>query len=198
MVTVQPSPAALPQPIELPTEGEWHCFHVRPQCEFVFLKELEARGIFAFLPTIRRHGQRVGRNVVTRDVPVFIGYLFIRGSADDAYTARTYAVVPRIVREIPITNQQEFDSDMRAIAAAVNSGRVLGRSAIVPGRRVEVVRGSLAGTQGVIVRHGDTARLVIECRLLNRALEVEVDESDVELVDCDEPQVAGHSARRVS
>jgi hypothetical protein len=45
--------------------------------------------------------------------------------------------------------------------------------------RVEVVRGPLAGLQGILVRKGSRARFVISVNLIQQAASVELDAMDV-------------------
>ena len=50
------------------------------------------------------------------------------------------------------------------------------------GRKVRMVRGPLAGTQGVLLRKKDKLRFVISLDVLMRSVAVEVDASDVEAI----------------
>ncbi len=44
---------------------------------------------------------------------------------------------------------------------------------------VEVVRGSLAGVRGILIRKGARARLVVAINLIQQAASVELDAADV-------------------
>ncbi len=44
---------------------------------------------------------------------------------------------------------------------------------------VEVVRGSLAGVRGILIRKGSRARLVVAISLIQQAASVELDAADV-------------------
>ncbi len=47
------------------------------------------------------------------------------------------------------------------------------------GMKVEVVRGSLAGVRGILIRKGARARLVVAINLIQQAASVELDAADV-------------------
>jgi transcription antitermination factor NusG len=51
---------------------------------------------------------------------------------------------------------------------------------LVAGRRVRVVRGPLAGLEGILLRRKDQFRLVLSIELIMRAVAVEVDSCDVQ------------------
>jgi transcription antitermination factor NusG len=50
------------------------------------------------------------------------------------------------------------------------------------GDRVRVVRGALAGMEGILVRAGSRSRIVVSIEIIHRSLAITVSESDVELV----------------
>lgn len=47
------------------------------------------------------------------------------------------------------------------------------------GRRVRVVRGPLAGVEGIVVRRKNRSRLVLSFELIQRAMAIEMDEGDL-------------------
>jgi transcription antitermination factor NusG len=50
------------------------------------------------------------------------------------------------------------------------------------GRRVRVKNGPLAGLQGILKKRKNQTRLVVSLELIQRAMAVEMDEADLELV----------------
>ena len=74
--------------IELPPAdvGDWHVLHTKSRQEKVVAAELGAMGIAYYLPLVRQV-RYYGRRKAKVAMPLFPGYLFLRGSLEQVYGA---------------------------------------------------------------------------------------------------------------
>src|SRR5258708_3310597 len=88
----------------LPTQtalAPWRVVHTRSRQEKALAELLGARGIYHYLPLVKRV-RYYGRRKQAAQMPLFPGYLFLRGSLEEAYLAdRT----DRVVQVIPVGDQ---------------------------------------------------------------------------------------------
>jgi transcription antitermination factor NusG len=160
--------------------GQWHVLHTRSRQEKVVADDLSAMGVRYFLPLrheVRFHGKR--KAVV--DAPVFSGYVFLRGSLDEAYMAdRT----KRIVNIIRVCDQEQLTWELSNLRLALS-----GHSTVQPypylqaGVRVEVKSGPLRGLQGIIESRLQNDRLILQVNTLGQAVSVEIDPTLLEIVN---------------
>lgn len=158
----------------------WRVVHTKSRQEKALAEQLEARGVEHYLPLVRRVRYH-GRRKLTALVPLFPGYLFQRSDQEEAYlTERT----DRVVRVLPVADQEGLEADLAAIRLAIERGAPLEPTEyLAEGVAVEVRAGPLRGLRGVVERGGQENRLVLRVRMLGRAAELEIDRTLLEPVD---------------
>lgn len=164
----------------LPQVGEWFVLHVKPRQEKILAADLEAMKVGYFLPLmpqVRFYGKRK----VTVSLPMFPGYMFLRGARDDAFTAdRTR----RVAQIIAVNEQERIDWELRNIAMALNCQAPLDRYPyLVEGQMVEVRSGPFRGLQGVIEKRVQPTRLLLQIQMLGRGMSLEIDASLLDRID---------------
>lgn len=151
--------------------GQWHVLHTRGRHEKRLASALREMGIAHFLPLtvqIRHRGQRSAMV----EMPLFPGYLFVRGSWDDCYAADRTRHVAGI---LPVKDQRRMDWELRNLHLALRQGAPLAPHLFVKkGTRVEVRSGPLRGLQGIVETAACEDRLVLQVHLLGRAVSVEI------------------------
>lgn len=154
------------------TDRQWIVLHTRSRQEKAVAAQLAARGCEHFLPLINRTRIQGGRRRAA-ELPLFPGYVFLRGFNDDAYEAdRT----KRIVQIIAVEDQAGLTNELANIRRALAAGAPLDPySYLHQGRRVAVRSGPFAGVQGVIEDRGRIERILLQVDMLGRALSLEVD-----------------------
>jgi transcription termination/antitermination protein NusG len=161
--------------------SQWFLLRTRSRQEKALGYDLAMRGIAMFLPLIeckRCHG---GRFYTTVTLPVFPGYLFMRGDVDEAYEAERTGRVAQVVR---VCDQQRLDRELRNIHLALQRQAPLSLTPYLHrGVRVELRAGPFRGLQGVIKEVGHRDRLVLQVEILGRAVGLEVDGSLLDVVD---------------
>jgi len=160
----------------------WYVIHVSSHHEPKVEMGLFRKGIEVFLPKVTVRSRRRDR-VQMLEVPLFPGYLFVRtelGDLDYYHILRQDGVV-RILgirgRYTPVP-----EDTVASIRTLLSSGQpVFPWSRLVPGKRVRVVDGPLAGARGVILRLKEgKSRLVIGVELLGRSVCAELAEETVQ------------------
>lgn len=161
-------------------DSEWHVLHTRSRQEKLLAADLAAMGIPYFLPLIREK-KHYGKRAVIVETPMFTGYLFLRGTLDEAYRAdRT----KRVAAVIQVKDQPQIQWELRNLHfALIHSVPLDPFPALVKGVRVEVKSGPLRGLQGIIEDKRRPDRMVLQVELLGRGVSLEVDGSLLDRVD---------------
>lgn len=157
----------------------WHVLHTKSRQEKALAKDLSMRQIPHFLPLARRLRYHGGRKVVVEE-PLFPGYVFLLGTADQAYTADRTRRVANIIR---VPDQRRLDWELFNLQLAVAGAAPLDPYPyLTRGRKVEIVSGPFRGVQGLIEdRAGD--RLVLQVDVLGQAVSLRIDGAQVEPID---------------
>lgn len=163
-----------------PAVGLWHVLRTRSRQEKVLAGDLAALGIPHFLPLVRV-ARQYGSQRVNVEIPLFPGYLFLRGSVDDTYAAdRTR----RVAQIIPVRDQDHLDWELRNLAAVLSTQAPLDPYPhLQVGVRVEVRTGPMRGVQGLILDRNHRDRLILQVDMLGQAVSLEVDAALLDLID---------------
>lgn len=152
----------------------WWVLHTKPRAEKVIAKLLAAKNVSYFLP-LYTENKRVQRRTVTYQLPLFPGYVFLRGGDQERLAAFE---TKRIASCLAVEDQAGMDRDLFRIHASIQSGLPLKpEERIHPGTPAEIVSGPLAGHQGIVLRSGKNFTFVIEVNFLQRGASIEVDSS---------------------
>ena len=165
-------PADLLSSHERKGEGRWRVLHTRPRAEKVLARKLLRLQREFFLPLYKKQWRSQGR-VQTSYIPLFPGYLFLRG--DDA--ARLEALqTKQVVRTLEAPDQDRLAMDLSGLFRLMETGSSLApEDRLLPGMPVELTGGPLAGLQGKIIRRIRQLRFVIGVDFIQRGASVEVE-----------------------
>ena len=161
------------------TLENWFVLRTKSRQEKVLATELQSRGIMSYLPLLTCTKYYAGRKAIV-ELPVFPGYLFMRGDLDLAYEADRTRRVAQIIR---VTDQQKLDRELRNIDLALR-----GKATLDPypylraGVRVEVREGPFRGLQGIIEDGGRRDRLILQVDILGRAVSLEIEASLLDVI----------------
>ena len=156
----------------LPAQGDWFVLHTRSRQEKILAADLSAMNIGYYLPMtrqVRTHGSR--KQEV--NLPMFPGYLFLRGTREQAFAAdRT----KRVANIIDVPNQQHMEWELANLHLALSHQVALDPFPYLSeGIRVEVRSGSMRGLQGVVESRKSMDRLILQVDMLGRAMSLEID-----------------------
>jgi transcriptional antiterminator RfaH len=170
---------ALPDPAP-GVAAEWRVLHTRPRQEKSLARELVQKEIPFYLPLIA-HQRRFGVRVMTAQLPLFDGYLFLYSDRDAYHEA---LATRRVVRGLAVADQQRLWADLRQVFALISSGlQVTPEPCLLPGQLVEIASGPLAGFRGRIVRSASGRRFVVEVDFIRRGASVLCDAMTLRLVE---------------
>jgi transcription antitermination factor NusG len=159
----------------------WFAIYTRHQHEKMVAQILSAKGLQVFLP-LYNSTRRWKDRTVQLTLPVFPGYLFLRGMEERRLQVVT---TPGIVSILTVSGEPAVipESEIEAVRKAIEWGnRVEPHPFLRCGDRVRVIAGPLQGVEGILVRKKNLYRLVLSVELLERSAAVEVDVASVERV----------------
>jgi len=171
----------------------WWALYTRHQHEKTVAEMLSNKGFEVFLPlhdSMRRWKDR--QKLLS--LPLFPGYVFVRGNAERRLQVVTTPGVHMILsrgEQIAVVPEEEILSIRRAVDG---SYRVEPHPFLKCGERVRVTRGSLEGVEGILVRKKNLYRLVLSVEMLAQSVCVEVAVADVEPAGTAGSQMAPPSA----
>jgi transcription antitermination factor NusG len=159
-------------------ERKWCAVHTRYQSEQQVDASLRTKGLQTFLPTfVNTHEWKDRKKRISE--ALFPGYLFVADVGEQRLQVVSTPGVCSIVSVagIPaIIPNDEIEAIRRAMESPYN---VEPHPYLKEGDHVQVVHGPLAGVNGILVREGSTARLVLLVEMLGRAAAVEIDRNCV-------------------
>jgi transcription antitermination factor NusG len=159
-------------------DPKWCAVHTRHQYEQQVNGSLRTKGFQTFLPTFMNTHEWTDRKKRISEA-LFPGYLFVADVGEQRLqivsTPGVCAIVS--VAGVPaIISNDEIEAIRRAMESPYN---LEPHPYLKEGNQVQVMHGPLAGVKGILVREGNTARLVLLVEILGRAAAVEIDRNCV-------------------
>jgi len=185
------SPWIEPQELSAAGDQPWFAIHVRSNHEKSVCLHLSVKGFEVFLPVCRTRNRWADRFKVV-ETPLFRGYVFARLDPSRPNSIFSTPGVLKIVgtgrHPLPVA-----EGEISAIRRAVDANLQLREcDFFTMGQRATVVGGTLAGLEGKIVRVKQKTRLVLSISLLQRSVDLEIDESVVRVES--DPAILQYSA----
>ncbi|MGO9108888.1 MAG: transcription termination/antitermination protein NusG [Thermoguttaceae bacterium] len=158
----------------------WWAVYTKSRQEKAFSRNLVVNQIPHYLPLVRKTYVSCGRRF-SAQVPLFPGYVFMFGSEQERICSLTSN---RVSRVLPVHDSSRLWTELEQLFRLISSGAPLTvEQRLVPGNRVRVRHGALAGMEGtVLVRRGKT-RLIVSVTFLQKGASVEVDDFNLEPID---------------
>jgi transcriptional antiterminator RfaH len=168
---------------------EWWVLYVRSRQEKSLARQLRESRVPFFLP-LTRNPFRVRGRVMESHVPLFPGYVFLLGDREDRGKA---IATGRVIRCLPVPDQQELWDDLCQLHRLVTSGLSLtAETRLAPGMTVEIRDGALAGLRGKILRGATGRRFVVQVNFIQQGASILMDganlmqvEVEAEAVGCE-------------
>jgi transcription antitermination factor NusG len=169
-------------------DSDWWALYTRHQHEKSVAEMLSAKGFEVFLPlytSMRRWKDR--KKILS--LPLFPCYVFVRGGLNRRLQVVSTPGVHMILfygERVAIIPEDEIQAIRKTVEGDFS---VEPHPFLKCGERVRVMRGSLEGVEGVLVRKKNLFRLVLSVAMLAQSVSVEIDASDV--VPVTAPRMAG-------
>jgi transcription antitermination factor NusG len=159
-------------------ESLWYALRVWTKCEKIVADGLNQRHIINFLPLYKKIAQWSDRVNISL-VPLFPGYIFAQLNGQQLHGVSTVPDFMYIVGRGSIPEPLD-ELDIISVRRLVADGAGLGPSPFcTSGQVVEVVRGPLAGLQGIYLRAKSETRLIVSLPLLQRSVSTEIESYNV-------------------
>lgn len=161
-----------------PVEPHWYAAYTCANHEKRVAGQLVERNVEHFLPlysSVRRWRDRR----VTLEMPLFPGYVFVRLALRERLRVLQ---IPSVVRLVGFGGLPTAlpDDELEILRSGLcESLRAQPHPYLQAGKRARVVRGPLAGMQGIVVRRKNRTRLVLSFDLIQRSMAIELDEDDL-------------------
>lgn len=158
----------------------WWVLHTRSRHEKAVASVLEKHRVRHYLPLVRVQRTH-GRRRVNVDLPLFPGYLFVRGDANACETAWRTNKVAQILR---VEDQDQIHRELESIHRVVESGEQVDLyPALREGRRCRIKSGPLRGVEGVVLKARKGWRMHVAATILNQSVTIEIDAAVLEAVE---------------
>ncbi len=152
----------------------WYVIRVRPRSEKLAAAALRGKQYQEFLPLYQKRSRWSDR-VKVIEQPLFPGYVFCHAESSGQPPLITTPSVIEILSfggRPALVSEKEIDDIKAVVRSDLNSEPW---PYLREGDRVRIIRGSLAGVEGVLVRSKTDWRMVLSDDILCRSIAVEVE-----------------------
>ncbi len=160
--------------------GLWWVLHTRARNEKAVAADLQRRDIRHYLPLVlsRRTSRGWRRSV---QIPLFPGYVFLLGGDEERLAALQ---TNRVARILEVVDQDRLRTDLAQIHQVVESDEPVDLyPRLKEGCRCRVMRGTLVGLEGVVLRRRGPWRVYVGVEFLGQSAELEIDPDLLEIID---------------
>jgi transcription antitermination factor NusG len=177
-------------------DSPWWALYTRHQHEKTVADMLSAKGFEVFLPlydSVRRWKDR--QKLLT--LPLFPCYVFVRGGLNRRLQVVSTPGVHMILshgERVAIIPESEIQAIRQTIEGPY---RVEPHPFLKCGERVRVIRGTLQGVEGILLRKKNLTRLVLSVAMVAQSVAVEIDAMDVEPVTDHESSIGSASGQNL-
>ncbi len=161
-------------------DAHWWVLYTRARQEKSLARDLLQREIAFYLPLVRRRLLIRGRPILSH-VPLFTGYVFVKGSDEDRVRA---LMTNRVAQVIPVQNALQLVSDLQSIQLLIDQGAPLTvESRLEPGQQVRIRSGPFAGLEGTICKRKNQTRLIVWVKMLQQGVSLEIEDCLLDSID---------------
>ncbi len=166
-------------PPRIAVDSQWYAAYTCSRHEKSVASQLTEKHIDCFLPLYQsvHHWKDRYKEV---ELPLFPGYVFVRINLKDRMRVLQSSGVVRFVSFNGMPAPLD-EIEIETLRGSLSNGlHVEPHPYLALGRRVRVIRGALAGIEGIVQRRKDKFRIVISVDLIKRSLAAEVNAADLE------------------
>ena len=158
----------------------WWAVHTKSRQEKKLMRQLQQLGIGFYGPLIARRRRAADGRVRTSHVPLFPGYVFVRGNEEQ----RRLAIHSNCVaRTIEVHDRLQLIRDLQQVKRLIDTGaRLTPESMIEAGQRVRVTAGPLAGIEGVVKKRHNGDHLIVVVGFLQQGASIAIADFQVEAI----------------
>ncbi|MCX7427623.1 MAG: antitermination protein NusG [Planctomycetia bacterium] len=151
----------------------WWAIYTKSRQEKALARNLLAYQIPFYLPLVEKTTYYGNRPILSR-LPIFSNYVFMHASQDERVVSLT---TNRVSRTLRVSDPDALRRDLIHLHHLIASGAPLTvESRWMPGQRVRIKRGPLAGLEGTILDRRGQTRLLVSVDFLQQGASVAVDD----------------------
>ena len=170
-------------PQEKQLAPKWFAIYTSPRHEKRVGQYLSQKEIEHYLPLYSVRRKWSDGSLVTVDLPLFPGYLFVR--IDRSERVRVLEV-PGVLTFVGGTGGKPAslpEAEINALRDGLSLRHAEPHPLLTVGQRARIRSGALAGMEGVVVRQKNSLRVVLTMDLIMQSVAVEVDAAELEIVE---------------
>ncbi len=161
-------------------DESWFALYTLARHEKELMRKLRPLNIAHYGPLVQHRKRSPQGRIRTSFIPLFTGYVFIRGDEVARHNAVSTGCISRC---LPVTETEQLLDDLKRIRLVLEKGNdvqpepkpLIGRAAIVK-------TGAMKGLRGTISKVHSQHRLTVIVNFMQQGASVIVDEADVELL----------------
>jgi transcription antitermination factor NusG len=162
-----------------PRSRNWYAVFTVPQNEKSVAKQLDLRGVEAFLPTYETVRVWKNRQRMKLVLPLFPAYIFVHIGPGE----RTKVLQSPGVLHIVGNSREPLplpDPEIEFLRSGFHGQKIEPYRELVIGEKVRIKSGVMQGVCGTLVRKGSGMRFVLTLELINQHSAIQVDAEDLE------------------
>ena len=162
------------------TNNNWYVFYTRPNAEKVVCNELLIKKYDAFLPMVKTLHRWKNRQKKIVSKVLFPGYIFVRTTESEIFNIEQ---VPRIVYCVKSGDRPSIvpGRDINCIEQMLSLGQeVFTEHDFTEGEHVRVIRGPIAGYEGVLIKRKGKYRFGVELSDIKQCASIDIQVSMLE------------------
>jgi transcription antitermination factor NusG len=159
---------------------KWFAVYTSPRHEKRVDQYLSLRGIEHYLPLYHPRRRWADGSIVTLDLPLFPGYIFVRIDRRERVRVLEVPGVLTVVSGPGCKPAPLPEAEIEALRAGLHLRRAEPHPLLSVGQRARIRSGALAGMEGVVVRQKGSLRVVLTVDLILQSVAVEVDGTELE------------------
>jgi transcription antitermination factor NusG len=175
---------------------KWFAVYTSPRHEKRVSHYMDLREIEHYLPlyqTLRKWNNGLK---VTLDLPLFPGYIFVHIGQRERVRVLQVPGVLSIVGGTGGHPASMPEAEINALRTGLPLRNAEPHPLLTVGQRVRIRSGALAGMEGLMVRRKNSLRVVLTMELIQRSVAVEVDETELEILDSESSSGGRESASK--
>ncbi len=161
-------------------DAKWWALYTLARREKNLMRRLRQMKVPFYGPLAPRKNRISSGRVRVSYIPLFTGYVFLRGDEEQRRLALTTNCVSRV---LPVHDATDLVRDLRQIHRLIQCDAPLTpESRLQPGMSVRVRSGALAGMEGVVIKRRGKDRLLVSVEFLQQGASVALEDYEVELL----------------
>ncbi len=164
-----------------PDGTEWFAIHTLSRREKDLMRRLQSHKVAYYCPMAESRKRSPAGRIRTSYLPLFNGYVFVRGTEEDRYKTVATGCVANCLE---VADVPELITDLRRIQLLNREGSdIRPEPKPLVGRLAIVKTGPMKGVQGTITETHSQHRLTVLVSFMQQGASVVIDEADVGLLD---------------